>query len=499
MKVTGKNTLLKAIEKGKERIDRLTGNKKLTLILGLSETAKFVSEKVAEEIIDRGLDLTSQCFTEEAALLLCEKAFFCFHKSKITDAELYAGRALKFARAIKSGKAEVKALTIKGYIDDVKGNHNKASAWYTIALAKCTRLQKPAVLLELGTSLSKQGAYAQAWKYMNEAIRLLESRLKDKFISAQEKLRSRKILIELQSRLGVLYESMGDYDESMRLYDESIKIAEQYNLGNLIYKAYSRKMKLMLLLDRADEAERCLTTAEDYLKDMDVEPRISLFLANDRARIYRASMQYEKALEKYSEILYKEKIIKNEDQIDYMIKYQADLFNEVLAGIIDSLYAIGKVTISESLSEIRARYNDIIRKFGIYEEFDKSHEIETLKNKLKILLSRIFGNRPYHLEYKGIEVIYEPDKYRKAVLVVRKTQKFHIATSYFFILKCFIDNIGECVTQAKIEESLKEHGEHIGGGIDSGVRTYINRLKKDYGFDQFIKKCPRGKGWRLIM
>lgn len=183
--------------------------------------------------------------------------------------------------------------------------------------------------------------------------------------------------------------------------------------------------------------------------------------------------------------------------MEYMIKYQADLFNEVLAGTVDALYGMGKISLSESLSDIKAAYSGVIKRFGIYEEFDKAHEMEILRSRLRSLLDRIFRAMPLRLEYKGFVAIYDPDKHRKAVLVMRGNREVRIAASFFFILKCFIENMGRFVTQSEIEQFLREHGENVGGGEDSGIRTYVARLRKDYGFEQFITRGPRGKGWKL--
>jgi tetratricopeptide (TPR) repeat protein len=497
--ISPRSVFLESLKEGRQRLSSLADAEKLAAILELSKKAQLYSPKVAEELIDEGMESANRTATEDAVLLICEKAFWCFHNARVTDAASYADTALKGARQIGSESAEARALTIKGYIDDVKGGHKKASAWYTMALGKCSTVAMPGLLLDIGTSLSKQGEYAHALTAMSEAIALSQVLAEDTSSSEQEKLHQRNIHAETLSRLGAIYENIGDYDEASRVYDESIGIAERCGFGSVVYKACSRKTKLMLSLGRLDAAQKCLVKAENHVKEMEPEPRVRLFLANDWARIFGAAGLHEKALAKYREILYGGALDEGNDFIGYVTKYQADLFSEVIAGTIDALYRTGRVSLAEALADIKVQYSTIIRRFGIYEEFDKSREMEIVKNRLVILLDRVFEAKPMHLEYKGIEARYDPDRDKKAILIIRKTREVRIATSYFFILKCFVEHIGQPVTQRRIEEYLKEHGENIGGTGDSGTRTYVARLRKDYGFGDFIVRGPRGKGWKLVL
>lgn len=394
-------------------------------------------------------------------------------------------------------------MILKGYLEDIQAQHKKATAWYFMALEKCSTSQRAGVLMDIGTSLSKQGEYDRAWLFMKRARRTTETLLTDPSVSGLENIRQNRIHVDVLSRTGALYEGIGDYDKAMECHNEAIQKAMQNSFADLVYKTYSRKMKLMLFLARYDEAEKCLLAAQEYLQKCRAEePRFALFIDHDWARFYRATKDYNKAMAKYKEILYgvHQGLPCDRNKIDYVIEDQADLFGEVAAGIVDCLYSIGRTRLSEALDDARSRYREYIKRFGIYEELDKRHETLIVRNRTMVLLDRVFELEPIAIEYKDIEITYDPERHTKAVLS-RGGAEFHLPPRSYYVIKCLMQNIGECVSQKQIEEFLKDHGENIGGGssIDSGIRNYISRLRKVYGFDRFIVNCPRGSGWKLKM
>jgi len=500
---------MRIIENGKKLLRRYGGGQRLSFILELSKwTRRYFPRTTAEELIDAGRRLAETIPGEEAALIFCEKAFLCFSGDRIAEADRYAGKALRLSRDIGSKKAEAKALTIKGYVDDVNGEHKKATAWYTAALKKSTKLQRAGILLDLGTSLSKQGEFGRSWGFMNEAINLSGRLSADASLSEPERFRQIKILAESWSRLGTLNESFGDFDGAARAYDKALALAGEHSVWDTIYKTFSRKIKLMIMEGNLSEAERSLQQAESIYRGQKLywDARIPLFLVHDRARLQRASKRYSKAMETYREILYGEPSDSagNITKLAASTKPKADVFGEILTGIVECLHGLGKETLAESLSNAETKYKSILGKTGIYEHMDKSHKLETHREKIRVLLEQIFLNLPGSVAYAGVQAFHEPGE-KKALFKTTAGKKIPLAARYFYIFKYLVDSIhhGAFLSAAEIESYLMEEmgRENFGHSNDRGIRNYVSRLEKKLQLDKrrllIRRPSAKGGGWKL--
>src|SRR5210317_2049349 len=124
--ISDKENLAASIEAGRQKLGEIKGTTKLEFAWRLSKWAgQYHSRKFAEEIINDVLELAKETSTEEAALLLGQKAYYNFANLNIPEATHYADLALKKSRDIRSNEAEAKALTVKGYLCDIKKEHKK--------------------------------------------------------------------------------------------------------------------------------------------------------------------------------------------------------------------------------------------------------------------------------------------------------------------------------------------------------------------------------------
>jgi len=495
---TNKKTLVSKIEQSRKKLNKFTGKKRLIFLQKLLKTAKLYSEKTAEELIDENLTLIETIRTEESALLMGEKAFFCFQNASLSEAEKYADKALTLSRDIGSNQAEVKALIIKGYINDVRGQHKKVVAWYTMALERCTKLQRPGILLELGTSYSKQGEYDRAIVYLNEVIKHSDRLIHNKSIAKEERINQRRIYAEAWSRLGVIYESIGDFNGAQKAYDLSIELFQKYDLVWEQYKTLSRKVKLLIMRENFPEAERCLVEAQN-LPLSGLDSRAPLFIAHDWTRLYRAKAQYSDAMDEYEEILYG--ALSDSKAIDKrlynLMRHQADIFGEILSGIHECLRGLNKERLAEMVDSATRIYEGTLTGSGIYKEADKKGKLKIQERNIINILEPVFQKRPHQAQYKDIIAEYNPDK--GTAKVTKGKKKFTLNKRAFLIFKYLVDHTDECVTREELEHFWKQH--QIGCySEESGVRTYIQRdIRKKLGLDQFIEQCPKPKGgWRLV-
>jgi tetratricopeptide (TPR) repeat protein len=498
--ISDKEDLKEAIERGRQRLERMKGNKKLGFALELSKWAeRRHSPGLAEEVVDGVLDSAKEGSSEAAALLLGQKAYFDFRNAKNSEAIYYADLALKKSRDTGSNEAEAKALIIKGYLCDVRAEHKKASTWYTIALNKCGKLQEPGLLLDLGASLSKQGEYSQAWSLFKRVISLAAALSADESIHQIDRIGLKRILAEAYSRLGPVYEGIGDFAAALQVYDEALSLSTANGFTGEIYKAYSRKMKLLIMLEKFDEAEETLRKAEKVVRESgDLEPRTLLYVNHDWARLYKDSKRYQDAFAKYGELLFGDlgDGVKNDARLNLLMDSQADILSEILLGVAECLRADGRIVDAEKLYGEEVRFRELKQQTGIYAEIDKAAKLDAAKGELRTVLKRIFLQEPEIVEYKNIRAKYDYDEGKTIFWVGKKEIKR--SRRYFLVFKCLVDNAGRCVSGKMMDKFLIEHGESV-SEEDSGLRAYVWRLRKDIKLDQFLRPCSKseGRGWKL--
>lgn len=78
----GKYPLPQFLAECNKHVDHLSGDVLLRSVLRLSQILKvYVSERAAEDLIDKGLATAEATVSADSSLLMGEKAFFCFKRS----------------------------------------------------------------------------------------------------------------------------------------------------------------------------------------------------------------------------------------------------------------------------------------------------------------------------------------------------------------------------------------------------------------------------------
>lgn len=496
---TAKDALLLTINMKRQTLSRLSGRKRLAAALSLLELTKQHSTQAVSDLIKEHLVIAEETPCEEAAILFGEKAFLAFQQGALPETERYANKALRVARTCGSKRGETKALTLKAYLEDVRGQHKKVAALYTKALQTASRLERPGLIMDLATSLSKDGDYARSIELMQDALSQSKTLMTDPKLPKTERARQTRIYVEAWSRLGTVNESIGDYDAAEGAYENALSSSKKYGFVWEQYKALSRKFKLMLFRGNLQEAEQCLRTAEQ-LPLSGLDARAPLFLAHDRARFYRAVGRYDEALQKYRQVLWGNGETDERARgrhLFHVMQDQVDLFQETLAGIPECVIATGRARLAERLSEVARAYDDAVSGAGIYREADKRAGIAKQWKRLTPLVAEVFDQAADVVRYRHLVVRMITGK--RNAIVEGVGRPFTLTYRAFLILKLLVERKG-CVTRQEMERYWSQHGEHAGGssGEQTGVRVYLKRdLRGKLQLGDYLEECPKGMGWKL--
>jgi len=441
--------------------------------------------------------------SEVAAILLGGMAFYHLRES-LQRAEGYADKALSLSREIHSNTAEVWALFIKGQINEFRGDHKRATAWYTKALDKCPDPLRPGMLCALGASFGKQGDYGRALSNLNKAIEQVETFIKNNEYSGKEKLILKFILTEAWSQLGNVNKSIGDFEESRKNFDEALKLARENQFHWEICMTLLRKSGLMLMMGKPEEADIYLNEVEGMPIE-EVDSKLQLYTAHSRARQILKSRRYEEALAKYRMVVYgkSDNNIKMDQHLDNLLDHQADMLGEILSGISECLQEMGgeKVYISENLRSVNIAYERVLLEAGIFKQIDKESELRILMEKIRNILWQIFERMPLRHPYKHIIIKHDLAQGKASYAFIRNDEEFPLEMRAFLIFKTLYENLDKCVTRKELERIWNEQKVGAGGfgkPNETGVGTYIMRLRDELKLREFLITCPRPKGWKLI-
>jgi tetratricopeptide (TPR) repeat protein len=495
-KLSSKEDLVEAIETGRHQLGQVEGATKLDFAWELLKGAerRYHLRKYAEEIINDVLELAQETSTEQAALLLVRKAYYAYRNFDAPEATRYANLALKKSRDIGSNKAESESLIVKAFLSEDKLEHKKASAWYTMALAKCTKLQRPGLMLKLGTSLRRQGEYSQAWSLINQAQSLASDLSNDLSLDDNERMKCKRTVLEAFVQLGIVHEDLGDIDGAFHAYNKGLSLNKDGKLksDNFIGTAE-------VIVTPVSETEAPQPKAGKTL----YEGRgnysiISYYQEYGRLRSLMTAKQYEDALRVSRKVLFEGTIDSQNDfrQLNHFMDNHTDKFIEIVHGIAVCLHATGRIVESESISKAVALYSELKQQTGRYNEKNRDYTLRVQENSLCVALRQILLKIPDLVEYKNIQAQYYKDKGRDRVIFkIGKKEIIKRSRRYFLVFKCLVDNAGEKVSGKDLDEFVINQGVAI-NEQDSGLRVYVDRLKKDINLAQFLVP-HEGKGWKL--
>ncbi|MFC1827060.1 tetratricopeptide repeat protein [Thermodesulfobacteriota bacterium] len=491
--------LFEAAEVAWEKLRKTKGNELLDYALMI---LKWVEQYpllrwFAIEVIDFVFLRTPDTSTEKAALLLYQEAYYHYAIGDIPKATYLSDLALKGSRDIGSSEAENYSLILKGCLCDAKKEHKKASTWYAMALAKCTKFKRPSLMLNMGISLSKQGEYSEAWSLINQAKSLAKDLSDDMSFDDIERTGFKRIVAEAYLHLGQVQEVIGDFDGALRTYDKGLSLSMQYSFTTITSKLYLYKAQANTKLGRDSEADDTMEKAFDVLGEggeFDPNSRFDYYLYV--INMLKNEKQYEPALKFYKVLLFGDSTDAQTESknLNGFMENKTNTFLEIVQGIAVCLHATERIAEAEIISREGAKFSQLKQQTGIENESDRDYKLQIEKKSLGAELRQVLFDDPDFVKYKNIQAQYYSDEEKKYTVFKTDEKEIVMARRYFLVFKCLVKNAEKRVSERMLESFAREEGEHLAD--PSGLRGYVGRLKKAINLDQFLEDHG-GKGWIL--
>ncbi len=277
-------------------------------------------------------DLPDGAFAE----WLARKAWCLFWLNRADEAQEVLANVRDLAERHGTPAVRLRVYLISGYVMDVRGAHAQALAWYTKALTVADDAMRPHVLVEVGTSYSKQGALAEALARFEEALALL--RPGD---TAHEHLR-----VHLLSRSAVAYELLSDFTEALRRHDAALAVARTLRSHELEFTCLSRRFRTELACRDFPAARADLAAMEALAPKA---RRGMLHVTHDRARLHRAEGAWPEALAAYRGC------VAMLPEAPAIVSTYSDIWSEILDGVevcLVRLRAPGADAVREAQSDL---------------------------------------------------------------------------------------------------------------------------------------------------
>jgi len=493
--LSSRKDLVEAIETGRQKLGQIKKGSRLDFAWRLLQwAAQYHSKKYAEEIINDVLELAQETSTEQAALLLGQKAYYAYRNFDAPEATRYANLALKKSRDIGSNKAESESLIVKAFLSEDKLEHKKASAWYTMALAKCTKLQRPGLMLKLGTSLRRQGEYSQAWSLINQAQSLAGDLSNDLSLDDIERMKCKRTVLKAFVQLGIVHEDLGDIDGAFHAYNKGLSLNKDGKLKSDNFKGTAEVIVTPVSKTEAPQPKAGKTLYEgrgNY-------SIISYYQEYGRLRSLMTAKQYEDALRVSRKVLFEGAVDAQYDfkRLNDFMDNHTDIFIEIVHGIAICLHATGRIIESKSISKAEALYSELKQQTGTDNKSDRDYKLRNQKISLGSALRQVFFNDPDFVEYKNIQAQYDPEE-DIATFIIGK-EKLKKSRRYFLVFKYLVDNAGKHVTGKMLDRFVSSKGYVLTEG-NSGLRNIIKKMKTEISLAQFLEDPAKykGSGWML--
>ncbi|MBI1945952.1 MAG: hypothetical protein HYS27_09665 [Deltaproteobacteria bacterium] len=413
-------------------------------------------------------------------------------KSRLATALFWcddARRADELAAEVLAGTAPPReavhrAYVVRGFSSDVRGLHGQAESWYHRALAQAEPSEWAPIRLEIATSLSKQGRFAEAIGEFDRVI--IEA-------GQGEGARSRTVLAHALSRRAVCYEVMGDLRSA--LTGQEMAIAEAGDDAELRFTCLCRRARTQIALRDFAAAEASLDLAAALAARV---RRGSLFLAHDRARLARAHGTDPAAiLEAYRVVV---DLLPKDTRL--LVEEHRDLWGEVVDALRACAIALG-------LKELRQRVQPYLafdaatrNAPGIYESQAMSIEdAQARRARAAAGIIAALRARPLRQAFSSAGYRFDLEHGTAVSLVGGGAVELGSVRRGLDLLRALLSAPGHRLTSKKLYDHLCEQAGFEGepGAVRQIVRTLRKRLGLD-GPDQLIVGYGGpGGGYRLIV
>lgn len=372
-------------------------------------------------------------------------------------------------------EAAIRALLVSGYLADIRGDHSASVAWYSRALEFARSDGKRAhIFLELGTALSKEGRYAEARDYLRKAAEMK--------VDAKEGTPILHIRAEAYSRWAVVEEVLGDSALAIALQEKAIEIATSEPAANedALFAAYRRLSRHHIQQKNWAAASVALESAARFGTSA---RRGQLFLEHDRARLALAEGKHAEALAGYRRVL---GFLPNSAEL--VLNAHADLWKEVLSGLIQSLREVGDEA-GALLAERALQAARDLTMPGIYDAQigARDQRLGAAKSAGSALWNHLASPTLLHTRSYAVDVNNRVARRRSDGAIISLPSPDCI----WPVLQCLCRNTDKRLTSNQLAAHISVSGTHVSA---EAVRTAIEDLRTTLGLgEQELVTSRRGQ------
>lgn len=431
---------------------------------------------LTEEVLRR--DLPDDAFAD----WLARKTWCLFWLNRADEAQEVLANARDLAERHGTQTVRLRVYLVSGYIMDVRGAHAQALAWYTKALALADDAMRPHVLVEVGTSYSKQGALTEALARFEEALALL--RPGD---AAHERLR-----VHLLSRSAVAYELLSDFVEALRRHDAALGASRGLRSRDLEFTCLSRRFRTELACRDFTAAKVDLAAMETLAPEA---RRGTLHATHDRARLFRAQGAWSEALAAYRGC------VAMLPEAPVIVSTYSDIWSEILDGVEVCLTQL-KTPGADAVREARADLATLRERSDIYS--GQAVTLEERRARAAASTERVCELLEAHERRSFLGAGYRFDlDTRTAVKAGQSGPRVEkrLDAMECLLLDCLHGTADRAASTNAIKKHFRTHG-HPSPSADA-LRQMVSRLKKKLALgraDLLIgKRGALGGGYTLIV
>lgn len=381
--------------------------------------------------------------------------------------------------------ARTRALTVLGYTRDVAGDHTAATGWYNRALKDASSRSVPGLLIDLATSLSKQGRYDDSLDAFDRAAAAIDA------LSDEE--HAARLRVQALSRRAVVSELMGNARTAIDLQQRAIELACSVDDSAGAFTARLRLVRHLVAAGLLDEA---LSLAEEVESEASQHRNGELYAAHDLARVRRARSEWALALRHYAAA-----VAALPDDPHQIVRGNLDVWLELLTGMAEVADRLEMAPLAHEIRQATVDARTLADARGIYRgaPLERARLVEHAARSADALRERLRASLLHDQSERVETEDFIIDLHLHRVIKRGTGDTFDLSREENELLR-YLAMHASGASREEIWTHLRKHGGSV--GESTRLRYIVAAMKKRLKIgkdDLVIGTADRRGGYRLSL